>query len=330
MAKKATNLEQIGDGFEDVMEVLVNSAEESKVLKAMYGSPDKPLKLGEREIACYVLEDGTRVISGRGLQNALGANPKGSGDVLSKALQTKGLSKVIEEKGAGSKIFQKIPFKTIYSSDAAPIAYGYEATVLTDIANIFIEANTRNLLTIKQKTYADYARIILNATSKVGIIGLIDEATGYQEVRARDALQGLLKLYVKTELSEWMKRFPDEYYKHIFRLRGWPYTEVSIKKRPSVIGHWTKDIVYSRIAPGLLEELEKKNPKGQSGRRKNRHHQFLTEDIGHPELAKHLHMVIVLMRASDNWDEFYTLLDKSLPKKIDAKQFLLGFEDIDY
>jgi len=35
------------------------------------GSPDKPLRIGGVEIPCYVLEDGTRVLSGRGMQTAL-------------------------------------------------------------------------------------------------------------------------------------------------------------------------------------------------------------------------------------------------------------------
>ena len=40
--------------------------------KAICGSPEKMLKIGEVEIECYVLEDGTRVLSGRGMQQAIG------------------------------------------------------------------------------------------------------------------------------------------------------------------------------------------------------------------------------------------------------------------
>lgn len=38
-----------------------------KLLKSIYGSDKTPLKLGDLEIPCYVLEDGTRVFSGRGV-----------------------------------------------------------------------------------------------------------------------------------------------------------------------------------------------------------------------------------------------------------------------
>jgi len=329
MAKKATNLGQIGEGFEDVMGILVSpKSKREEIIEVIYGSADKPLRIGEVEIPCYVLKNGERVISGRGMQVALGFSRDSSGSALLNLLHGKKLANITNKNLPG--LFERrIAFRRPDSYGSVQVTYGYEATILVEIAKLFIEADDGGLLTKTQSKYADYSRILLNATAKVGIIGLIDEVTGYQEVRAKDALQGLLDLYIKSELGEWMKRFPDEYYKQIFRLRRWDYTEESIKRRPGVIGHWTKDIVYSRIAPGLLEELEKKNPKGISGRRKNRHHQFLTDDVGHPELAKHLHMVIALMRASDNWDSFYTNLEKALPKKIDAKQFLLGFEDID-
>ncbi|MDD1605931.1 MAG: P63C domain-containing protein, partial [Methylococcaceae bacterium] len=60
----------------------------------------------------------------------------------------------------------------------------------------------------------------------------------------------------------------------------------------------------------ILNELQKKNPI-ENGRRKHKHHQYLTEDVGHPELQNHLWMVIGLMRVSANWDKFIQLLDKA-------------------
>lgn len=65
---------------------------ENKVLKAKFGSDKTPLYLGELSIPCYVLEDGTRVFSGRGIQNAIGANPNYSGTWLSKFINSKPIS----------------------------------------------------------------------------------------------------------------------------------------------------------------------------------------------------------------------------------------------
>src|SRR5690606_18352783 len=75
------------------------------------------------------------------------------------------------------------------------------------------------------------------------------------------------------------------------------------------------DLVYARLAPDMLKELEKRNPKDDRGHRRARHHQWLTEDVGHPALAQHLHALIALMRASDNWAQFKTLIARALPRR---------------
>ena len=65
--------------------------------------------------------------------------------------------------------------------------------------------------------------ILAPALARVGIIALIDEATGYQEIRDRQALQQILDKYLLKEYAAWAKRFPDEFYKQIFKLRGWEW-----------------------------------------------------------------------------------------------------------
>src|SRR5207247_2484783 len=45
--------------------------------RAVYGSPDRPLRIGEIEIPCYVLEDGRRVLSKRGMQSGVGMSTSG-------------------------------------------------------------------------------------------------------------------------------------------------------------------------------------------------------------------------------------------------------------
>ena len=87
--------------------------------------------------------------------------------------------------------------------------------------------------------------------------------------------------------------------------------------RPQVVAHWTNDLVYARLAPGILRELKKRNPKTEIGRRRSAHHQWLTEDIGHPALAQHLHAVIGLMRAADDWSQFKGLIDKAFARRED-------------
>jgi hypothetical protein len=160
--------------------------------------------------------------------------------------------------------------------------------------------------------------------AEVGIIALVDEATGYQSTRDREALQAILDKYLRKEFAAWAKRFPDEFYREIFRLRGWDWNAMSVA-RPGVVGKYTNDIVYERLAPGILEELRQRNPVRESGHRKAQHHRLLTDEIGHPALAQHLHAVIGLMRASATWEGFKSLLDRAFPKK--GTQMALLLED---
>jgi hypothetical protein len=81
------------------------------------------------------------------------------------------------------------------------------------------------------------------------------------------------------------------------------------------VGKYTNDLIYERLAPGILEELEARNPKDERGYRRGKHHQLLTEDVGHPALAQHLHATIGFMRASAGWDQFYRLFNRAFPKK---------------
>jgi hypothetical protein len=157
----------------------------------------------------------------------------------------------------------------------------------------------------------------------VGIIALIDEATGYQEVRDRDALRQILEAYLRQELAAWVKRFPDEFYKEIYRLRNWPWPGMG-KNRYSAVAGYTKDLIYERLAPGVLEEMEKRNPKDEKGYRKGKHHQLLSEDLGIPKLQEHFAAVLALLRAHDSWDEFYAKMQRSLPKRDDIPLLQYG------
>ena len=87
--------------------------------------------------------------------------------------------------------------------------------------------------------------------------------------------------------------------------------------------------MYKKLPPGVLDELKKKNPKNEKGRRRHKYFQFLTEDIGNPHLEKHLLVSTALMRASRNWKEFLRLLDRAVPNP-GGNQTEMGFmEDED-
>ncbi|EAQ13427.1 P63C domain-containing protein [Maritimibacter alkaliphilus HTCC2654] len=284
------------------------------------------LRIGPVEIPCAVLKDGRRVLSGHGIASVLGGR---SG--AAKRLKTEA-----EKDGAHMPVFlaskSLLPYisKELMDGPLKPITYksgdteaeGYPAEALPEICNIWLQARQDGVLNPQQADRAQAAEIVMRGLADLGIIGLVDEATGYQNTRDHDALQAILDKYLQKEFAAWAKRFPDAFYREIFRLRGWSWNAMSVA-RPGVVGKYTNDIVYERLAPGILEELQAMNPTKDDGGRLRRHHQFLTEDIGHPALAQHLHAVIGLMRASATWEQFKTMLDRAFPKKGTQLELLL-------
>jgi len=283
------------------------------------------LVIGDLTIECAVLPDGTRVLSQRSFGRALGRSFGGknwSAQIDSGAgklpffLSPRTLNPFISN-DLLLLVQNPIEYRTTFGGR---VAHGIPATALPMICDIWLKAREAGALrTDSQLASAQKAEILVRGLAQVGVVALIDEATGYQEVRDRLALQEILDKYLRKELAAWAKRFPDDFYKQIFRLRGWNWSHL---RRPGVVAAYTKDIVYARLAPGILEELERKNPKNEKGNRASKHHQWLSEDVGHPALEQHIKEVLLLMRISDSWDAFRLLLERGFPL-IGGKQMRL-------
>jgi len=288
-----------------------------KALKAIYtGQVD----IGQKKLPCAVLEDETRVITQAAFLRAIGRSrsPKAKTGILSTVddlpffLQAKTLQPFIDEdlRTSTNPIF--------YENSKGGTEVGYDATLLPKVAEVYLAYRDAQLrkngsISAQYQHIIEASDILMRGLAHVGIIALIDEATGYQDVRARKALEEILDKFITNELRKWVKTFPDEFYMQMFRLKGWPYDPSSVA-RPAVIGRYTNDLVYDRLAPGVRKELEKLNPKNDHGNRTYRHFQHLTEDIGHPKLREHLASVIVLMKASTNWKDFMRSMNRALPK----------------
>jgi hypothetical protein len=127
----------------------------------------------------------------------------------------------------------------------------------------------------------------------------------------------ILEAYVAKEIQKWTRTFDAEFYQQIFRLRNMNYTGAAAK--PGFIGHLTNDLIYARLAPAILEDLRRRNPTDpETGRRKRKHHQWLTREHGHPALQKRIEGVTVLMQFSRNWPEFYWRLEERYPRYNEA------------
>lgn len=278
------------------------------------------LNIGDKEIKCAVLEDGTRILTQTAVYTALDRPRRGrrkrdpvfelNGERIHvpSFLAANNLKPYLNE--AVIEGIQEIKYKNKSGRESK----GYKAEILPLLAEIWLKAREdKVLLNSMQLEVARKAEMLIRSLAKVGITALIDEATEYQEVRDRDALQKVLDKYLTDEWAKWTKTFPDEFYKEVCRLKNAPYPPIS-GRFASYVGHWTNDIVYDRLLPGLKEELKKKNPSNEKGVRKRRHHQHLTRDIGHPKLREYLTQIIFLMKTCTTYRSFTDRLSRVYPK----------------
>jgi hypothetical protein len=286
---------------------------DNTLTEAISGSPDRPLKIGDFEIECYVLDDGTRVLTQASFLRALGRHPKANtrregGDTpIPPILQSKALSSFITE-----DILEKASPIT-FRHPSGGRAHGYNAELLPVVCEIYLKARDAGVLDRQQEHVAQRAEILIRGLAHVGIIALVDEATGYQDVRARDALAKILEAFIDKELQPWVRTFPPDFYRELFRLRKLDYPG-DISKRPQYFGNLTNDIVYKRIAPGVLDELRRVTPRDDRGRPRHKYFQHLTTNIGYPKLREHLGSVVTLMKLSQSWQDFRLKLDQIHPR----------------
>jgi hypothetical protein len=233
------------------------------------------MTVGDLELDCYVLADGRRVFHKRGMARALGMK-SGGGNVFLRAVQRKGLSSEL-----GRKLLDKIENPIVFKPLTQDLGHGYDAAVLVDLCRAIVRAQENGKLHSTQQGLADQARILLQAFAKVGVTALIDEATGFQQVRDPRALRLLVQQYIEEEKREWEKQFPDEYYDELNRLYGSKRLTTTgsgavIQNRPQHFAQFTRSYVYHPLENGaVLEELDRVNPK-IGGTRRARFHPHLS------------------------------------------------------
>jgi len=275
-------------------------------------SHEGDIKLGDITIQCAVLKDGRRVLTQSDFMIALGRSrqAKGrayyTGDVnLPAFLTAQNLKPFIDSDLHVTS--SQIEFRPLKGARA----FGYSAELLPKVCEVFLRARDAGVLVATQLHIAKQADVLMRGLAHVGIIALVDEATGYQYDRAREALAQILEQFIAKELQPWTRTFPLDFYREIFRLKGWPFDPATMQG-PRVLGRYTNNIVYERLAPDVLKNLREKNPV-VDGRRKHKHFQWLTGEVGHPKLLAHLEGTKMLMKVSASWEEFLERMDKFYP-----------------
>lgn len=318
-------LQSIADALNmDIGKIAVNET----LLKAKFGSDKTPLRIGDLELPCYVLENGMRVFSGRGIQKALGSTST-SGIWLSKFIEDSPVNSVLAEIKTGEttvldKLRNPVKFERVGAGGSQSVTYGYEATLFIDLCDAIIKTGELNLGI--EPIFVKHANIIIRAVAKTGIIALVDEATGYdkERIKGKELLQDYLRQFLREEAAKWIKTFPDQFFEDLYKMRHWNWERTT--KRPGVVGKWINDIVYSRLAPALPQALDKLNPRNANGNRGHKHHQNLTQEMGLPRLKQHLEAVHAIAVVSNyDWYKFTVNLNKAYPTK--DMDLLLDFGD---
>ena len=264
------------------------------------------------KIPCYVLEDGTRVLSGRGMQQALNMaeDSDRTSAKLTRYLNQESLKPFIyNNKTVGH-------FDPIICYDGDVKINGYEATVLVDICDAFLEARKHIKLSSRQAIIADQCEILVRAFARVGIIALVDEATGYQNEREHLELQKILSAYISDEVLKWQLTFTDDFYREIYRLWGLPFIPKYIRQKPSFIGKLTRKYIYEELPRGVVERIQEKAEKTEKGNWKYKWHQTLTPEIGREHLKRQIIEVTTLMSVSQSKEQFDALFQQKYHKVV--------------
>ncbi|WP_165220082.1 P63C domain-containing protein [Affinirhizobium pseudoryzae] len=277
-------------------------------MDAIHGSPDKPLKLGENTIECYVLQDRRRVLMAADVQRAIGLADGGSmvagttrlslfasGDRVSKFLSAEARAAFAE------------PIKIKKPNGTEVLAL--EAELFPELCQAVVDAARYGVLQEQQLFIAHQCEVILSSLQRIGIIALVDEVTGFQKYRQEDELQKILEAYVLAEHRPWVRAVPSDFFKELFRVFGWKY--VNSTKGPRYAGKLVRLLIYKNLPKPVLPRLDEMNPADANWQRKHRHHQLLTDNIGLEHFKSQLVGVMALLRASSNKAEFFRLYNRA-------------------
>lgn len=291
------------------------------------------LTIGDLHLPCAVLDDkdNTRVMTQNGFLRAIGRHPfapGGTGSAIDNTapfLRAKNLKPFISaELERSTTPIEFLPRNP--TSGASGIGYGYRAQLLPDVCWVYQDALTAQKLLPSQIHIGESCRAFLKAITNHAIEDLIDRATGFDDIRKRKAIDRIIERYVEKEKQPWVKMFDLDFYRHIYRLNGWPFDPEN-SARPGVIGHWTNDI-YDRLAPGVRYALHDRVKRNERGKPTEKLSQYLTKEEGKMKLKELLGGVKLLMAQSTQWDDFRGRLDQFYPKFGD--NLMLPFETSAY
>jgi hypothetical protein len=264
----------------------------SQVPTAIVG---KVLTVGDDDesysVACYVLNDGRRVISRTSALGALANSDERvvGGDLQRYVRPARDYLRVNLDDEMVEFLLDNVANKKVL---------GITAECFLEICRAFVRASNAGALhTEVQRDIARNASAFLAACANVGLIALIDEATGYQYMRPEDALRTKLKAYLEEEMRPWEKTFPDELWIEFGRLTNW---KGNVQNRPKYWGNLVNELIYQYLDPDVFIWLKSNAPAPRHGQN---YHQWLSSQYGLKKLVEHIWMVVGMASACKNMME---------------------------
>jgi hypothetical protein len=280
--------------------------------KEMYSGT---IQIGESVLQCGVLDNNIRVFSTRGVTRAMGGRQTGTRGAKDGAPQ---LPPFLASDSIKPNISPQLMARLLTPLQYRPkhggrTAFGYEATLLPEICELILDSNDKNPFRPNQRHLVETANMLVRGFARVGIIALVDEATGFQDERTKDELARLLAVYVQEVFRPYVSKFPNEFFKELYRVYGWSYQPGNTQS-PRYVGKFINKYIYKALPPNVLPKLQELNPINDKGQRPRKHFQHLTGIVGEPHVDKQLAVVTTLLKLSNKPSEFDEIYQRALGK----------------
>ncbi|MEO7860167.1 MAG: P63C domain-containing protein [Nitrospirales bacterium] len=280
------------------------------------------IQIGDSLIPCAVLPGGIRVLSERALTKAFGGKRGGShwkrmkadpdGANLPVFLSAKNIRPFIV-KDLTDGLNRRHPYKPKGKSGAA---LGIEAGLLPKICKALLSVRDAGASLPAQDPIIKQADIIMRGLAEVGIIALVDEATGYIDEKKKTEYRDLFREFIRQECREWEKEFPEQFTDMIYRL--YKLAKGKQGRHPRFFGKFIRKYIYAPLAGSngvVLAMLDEKNPVVYAnGRRRYKMHQFLTAELGLPAIRGHIWQVVGIGNASNSKENFDRGFRRAFPQ----------------
>lgn len=285
------------------------------------------IEFAGRNIACAVLDTKLRVLTQETFLTTLGRARKAKGGQGSeRMMRVGGLPPFLAAENLTPFVSDELRIAAtpvVFRTKRGNKAYGYDAKLLPLVCEVYLLARDEHLRALKeaqerrergeaveakavllpsQERIVQTCDMLMRSMAKEHIVALVDRATGYTDQEVRDEITKILEQYIAPHLMPWTLRFPDEFFKQVYKIHGWAYVPGN-RKMPSYVGKFINRYVYEALPPGVLEKLQELNPVTEKGHRAVQNHRLLT-DTGNVHLDRQVTSTTTIMALSANKDEF--------------------------